>query len=244
MNKQTIIGIVLIIAIFIGFNYLNRPSKEQLAERQRINDSIRNSQAEQEQQGIAKELPLKVDTISDSVRRAQLGLFAAAQSGDSTQVEVETDLLRLRFSPRGGFVEYAELKGYKTYDGKPLVLFEGDAESSLDILLQTSDSRVLSTREMFFVPQPIVKDSNNTTVTLRLQPAADSYIDFIYRIANGSYRIDFDIAAHNMQSYLAPMTNKLDFAWQTVVRRQRIAARPKTDMPRSTICTPTTISNA
>ena len=220
MNKQTIIGIVLIIAIFIGFNYLNRPSKEQLAERQRINDSIRNSQAEQEQQGIAQELPLKVDTISDSLRRAQLGLFAAAQSGDSTPVEVETDVLRLRFSPRGGFVEYAELKGYKTYDGKPLVLFEGDAESSLDILLQTSDSRVLSTREMFFVPQPIVKDSTNTIVTLRLQPAADSYIDFIYRIAKSSYRIDFDIAAHNMQSYLAPMTNKLDFAWQTTIRRQ------------------------
>lgn len=53
MNKQTVIGIILIVAIFIGFQYFNKPSKEQIAERQRINDSIKNAQTEQQLIGRA-----------------------------------------------------------------------------------------------------------------------------------------------------------------------------------------------
>ncbi len=225
MDKQTVIGIILIIGIFIGFNYLNQPSKEELAERQRVNDSIRNAKIEQQmvqQQLIAdKESDTTVNLQNDSLRKAQLGVFANTAHGDTTNIEVETDVLRLRFSPKGGFLSYAELKKYKTHDQKPLVLFDGDKENSLNILLQTVDNRVLTTGDMYFVPQPIVTDNNgNKAVTLRLQPDEGSYIDFIYRIETDSYKIDFDIVAHNMQGYLAPMSNKLDFTWETLVRQQ------------------------
>ena len=100
--------------------------------------------------------------------------------------------MKLRFSPKGGFVSYAELKNYKTYDKKPLVLFEGESENWFGITMQTSDNRVLTTNEVYFVPQPITKDGNgNTILTLRLQPETDSYIDFIYKIPQNSYCVDF-----------------------------------------------------
>jgi len=40
MDKNTWIGFLLIAAIIVGFTMLNRPSKEELAERQRVHDSI------------------------------------------------------------------------------------------------------------------------------------------------------------------------------------------------------------
>ena len=49
MDKNTWIGFLLIAGIIVGFSFLQRPSKEQLAERQRQYDSIalvRQAQAE------------------------------------------------------------------------------------------------------------------------------------------------------------------------------------------------------
>ena len=40
MDKNTWIGFLLIAGIIVGFSMLNRPTKEQMAERQRLNDSI------------------------------------------------------------------------------------------------------------------------------------------------------------------------------------------------------------
>ena len=40
MDKNTWIGFLIIAAIIVGFTMLNRPSKEELAERQRVQDSI------------------------------------------------------------------------------------------------------------------------------------------------------------------------------------------------------------
>ena len=229
MNKQTVIGIILIVVIFIGFQYFNKPSKEQIAERQRINDSIKNAQAEQ-QLAIQQQVTPTSDTTrivaSDSLREAHFGIFAKAAKGDTAQITIETELLKLRFSPKGGFVSYAELKNHKTYDKKPLVLFEGESENSFGITMQTSDNRVLTTNEVYFVPQPITKDGNgNTILTLRLQLETDSYIDFIYKIPQNSYCVDFDIAAHNMQSYFPPMTNRLDFTWNTKIRQQELGRK-------------------
>ena len=40
MDKKTWIGFLLIAVIIVGFSFINRPSKEELAERQRVQDSI------------------------------------------------------------------------------------------------------------------------------------------------------------------------------------------------------------
>jgi len=226
MDKKTIIGIVLIIAIFMGFNYLNRPSKEELAERQRVNDSIQNVQKVQQQSAALNAEQQQVsDTVktveTDSQKAAQFGLFANVAKGDTALIEVETDLLKLKFSPKGGFLSYAELKGYKAYDSLPLVLFDGKSENSLGFVIQTSDNRVLATNDMFFTPQNSYNEKDGlTTLNLRLNVADNSYIDFIYKIPKNSYKIDFDIVAHNMQTYFTPMTSTLDFTWNAKIRQQ------------------------
>ncbi len=45
MDKNTIIGLLIIAGILIGYSLFTRPSQEELAEQQRIQDSLRNAQA-------------------------------------------------------------------------------------------------------------------------------------------------------------------------------------------------------
>ena len=225
MDKKSIIGIVLIVLIFVGFELLNRPSKEEIARRQEINDSI--SRAKIEQQDKQREAvdgmetnTNKITINSDSVKQAVFGLFARTASGDNSLVEIKNEDIRLKFSPKGGYVAYAELLKHKTHDKQPLVLFDGEKENSFDFVIQTSDNRVLSTKEMYFNPTVEKLQDGSQRLTMRLQPAEDSYIDFIYTLGKEGYKLDFSILPHNMQSLLAPMSQSLDFIWQTKIRQQ------------------------
>jgi len=229
MDKNTIIGLILIMAIIFGFQWLNKPSEEQIAERNRHNDSIRMEQVEA--QRFLAEQQERVDSINaqvvdnDSVRKAQFGIFANVAKGDTTLVEMETELLKLQFSPQGGFLYYAELKNFRTHDSLPLVLFDGKDENELAFTFQTLDNRVFTTENLFFTPQEIVENGDAKILTMRLAVSDSAYVDFIYTIENDSYKIDFDIVAKNMSNYFYPMTNSLEFVWNNKTRQQERARK-------------------
>lgn len=66
MDKKTILGLVLIFAIVVGFSYLNRPSEEEIARLEAQRDSIARVQAQEEAQRLAEE---KARVAQDSAFR-------------------------------------------------------------------------------------------------------------------------------------------------------------------------------
>jgi YidC/Oxa1 family membrane protein insertase len=65
MDRNSIVGIVLIFLILIGFSYLNRPSKEQIAAAKRTRDSIEQVEAAKQ-----REAEIARDAVSDSLQLA------------------------------------------------------------------------------------------------------------------------------------------------------------------------------
>ncbi|RLD82594.1 MAG: membrane protein insertase YidC [Bacteroidetes bacterium] len=146
MNRNTIIGLVLIFAIFIGWSYWMQPSEEeleaqkqeQLAEqkKQQTNDSIREV-SRVEQQALAEERKaieqVEVAPIDGSSAYQQMllkyGAFAHSGEGTDDFITVENDVMKITFATKGGRVLAVELKEYKTYDSLPLVLFNADSAS-------------------------------------------------------------------------------------------------------------------
>ena len=147
------------------------------------------------------------------------GDFAYVSVGTDSFVTVESELLKLVFASRGGRLYSAELKDYKTWDKKPLILFEGD-ESMMDFTLLTNNNRVLQTKNLFFQPSVVLDADGNQVVTMRLPMDEDSYLDFVYTIPEDNYMIGFDIQAKNMQRYLDPSLQALDLKWQAKIRQQ------------------------
>lgn len=140
MDKNTIIGLVLIFAIFIGFSILNQPSKEEIERRQRIQDSIAqvNRQRDSllkikhaESEEIAEVEKREVDTTLSQEQLTlenldRLGVFASSATGASEEYLIENEHLRIWISNVGGKIVNVELKEYKTFDSLPLVLFNND----------------------------------------------------------------------------------------------------------------------
>ena len=179
MDRNTVIGFILIFAIIFGFNWLNRPSEEQLAEQQRMRDSIAavNEQARIEALEMAKEeeetLKREFSKDADSTQLiARYGEFAYVAVGEEAYTTVETDLLRLVFTNKGGRLYSAELKDYKRYNEEPLYLFNGD-ESMMDFTLMTRNNRVLNTRNLFFVTSVETTADSIQVVTMSL-PVGDN----------------------------------------------------------------------
>ena len=226
MDKNTIIGFILIFAIILGFNWLNRPSEEQLAEQQRMRDSIAvvNETARLEAIEMAKQEEEEVKrNFAQDADSAQLiaryGDFAAVSVGEEEFYTVETDLLRLVFTNKGGRLYSAELKDYKRYNEEPLILFQGD-ESMMDFTLQTVNNRVLNTRNLYFVANIETTADSIQIVTMSLPVGESSSMDFIYTIPKDNYMIDFTIQADNMQNYLDAGLNTLDMFWMSTIRQQ------------------------
>ncbi len=189
MNKNTIIGLVLIFGIFIGYSYLVSPSQEQMLKQKRKADSIYlSNQAKRESEiknrvrdqaiSVAKEKDKvlatgkKLDslTILRLTKKDELGAFANAAVGKDSLYSIENDVFKLKISSLGGKISNLELKDYLTWDQRPLALVNND---SLQFGLSFfSNNRIINTNKLYF--QPFWPDQKNSGQPLIKVSGADS----------------------------------------------------------------------
>lgn len=226
MDKNTWIGFLLIAGIIVGFSMLNRPSKAELAERQRQQDSIQAVRMEerkaqmktaeltqQAQQAVAEPEELTETEVANRLQEAY-GPFAIAAQGEEEHVVLDNGKVRLTISTLGGEIKRAELPEYKASDDSinPLRLF-GEGESKLDFTLRTINDRILQTSNLYFTP--VAVDSNRVVMRLKTNNE-EAWLDFIYELSD-NYMVSFIIAPHQLQTELAQNIRSLDVEWSQVV---------------------------
>ena len=201
MDKNTLIGLVLLLALFLGYSLWITPSKEERAEMQRQHDSLVAAQeAEQlaaaqavvdgqraEQQAEATAEAAAVAESEDaSFQQQQLryGAFVhAAEKPESRDtLRVENDRYRLTFDCKGGRISRVELKGVQTFDSLPVVLFDESAEGTNRFGFSfVSNYLELNTNDLYFVPMQKsgelkVSGKDSLQVEFRLYPDRDAYV--------------------------------------------------------------------
>ncbi|MDU1889694.1 MAG: membrane protein insertase YidC [Dysgonomonas sp.] len=228
MDKNSIIGFVLIAAVIIGFTLLSTPSEEDIARQreQRIKDSIEYAQT------LAAE---KVDAVKDTAQpkkeNAVDDFFAAPvedsiPSLDSLSVSaqqteqvftLENSKVKVDISSKGGRVISAQLKEFSRYDGDSLYLFEKD-DSEFSLLLTNKQRKVLKTSDLIFTSIP-TQDKNS--LIMRFAYADNQYIDFVYKLADDDYMLKYDINLVGLQSMLdRDKADIFEIQWAQKMRRQ------------------------
>ena len=168
MNKDTIIGLILIAAVFIGWSIWMSPSKEELAEKkhkqdsvlivQRIKDSLayvrkieQNILANTQKDVVPQQKVEVVKTeVSESVNKEKFGVFANSSAGEDKIFNLENDVFKINISSQGGKIQSVELKNYDTYDSLPLILF--DSDSAYFGFNFFAFNRLLNTNDLYFRP--------------------------------------------------------------------------------------------
>lgn len=234
MDKNTILGFILIAAILIGYSWWNSKNAAQeesfrKIEQQKADSIARVRAIEQaafdtsntnasDQTDSLKQVIAKEDNIK------KMGeLMTAALEGKQEFYTVENDLMRVVFTNKGARIYSVELKQYKAYGNRPLILFQGNDN---DFTLRFFTRQEVSTSSFYFTPQNITAEKvmqqgdSVTIVPFRLYADSVSYVEFQYTILKNSYRVGFDINMVGMNKHMAQQSSALDFEWIMNSRQQ------------------------
>lgn len=245
MDKKTILGLVAMAAVFIGFAYFNGKEQQRYqAEMDAYNayqDSVRRATmpvetvdttyaeaAAQTTEAVAEAL-----TAADAVHAREVEMFGAelvaASEAASEMLTVENDVMQVRFTTRGAQIAGVTLKEYTKYGPKdartePVEMFDSEAERfnlSFFVRRGLHDVKV-ATADYTFTAEPIKTEADGTqVVTMRLGVATGASLVYEYLIYNTTaperdYLIDFRVRLEGMQHYLSNQTSiALDWTSRT-----------------------------
>jgi len=232
MDKKSLIGLLLMGVLLIAYSIFTKPSKEDIARNQRVRDSIALVEAQKSfeaekskvQQDTTQVLsPAVPSEQQDSLNRiSEFGAFSTASVGEEAFYILENKKIRVKFSTKGGRPYSAELINYKTYDGKPLILFDG--ETTHFNLQFFSQNKAIATQALFFIPQTQETDQKaevgSKTLVMRLPAGQGRYMDYVYTLEPDSYKLKFNIRMQGMDEVLGKNTTMLDLDWAIDVRQQ------------------------
>jgi len=247
MNKNSIIGFVLIGAIMIGYTYWFTPSSAELAEQQRVADSIaRVEQMRQEaekarlaelEQEATPEQPAEQITGTQgndfNSLRDKFADFAGAAIGEEKITVLENDLVKIELSNKGGQIKTVELKKYQTYDSLPLILL--DPETSRFALTFFAQNRLVNTADLYFTPSSsesllTVAGDNTLSFSMRLytsQPDGEknlnSYIEYLYTLSGNNYMFDMTINMVGMGGIVSANNRYMGLNWYADLRKQELS---------------------
>ncbi len=259
MDRNSIFGIVIIFGIFIGYFWLTKPTKEEIEAQKRQNDSIALVQQKAQEEAIkAKALGIKGDTTSISASKSsnhqiikssnssdtsakvpdknKLGSFYKTATGTDKFYTIENELLKIKILNKGGRISYVQLKQYKTYDGKPLILF--DENTSKQNFTFFAENRDISTSNLFFKPywanasyankeNMNVSGNDSISLSMRLYPVnndsltkKDKYIEYVYTLKGNSYIVNYKVNFVGVNDMMTSNSDFINLSWNCDLLRQ------------------------
>lgn len=221
MNKNNIIGFLLIAVVLIGFSWYNQPS----AEEQRaafVQDSIAKAKhAEMEKASKAAAAKRQTDAKA-KVEADSTALFYSALKGQAKKIVLKNKKVELTLNTKGATVEKAVIKGYVGHnlqvkdgsaDAKDVTLFDGN-DQSLKFMLEAKEANII-TSDLYFTPSNVTDKS----VTLTAVAGEGKTLTLTYTLGN-DYMLHMSLQANGMAGLFSPNYNKMDVDWSDKARQQ------------------------
>jgi len=208
LDLNSIIGFVLIFAILAYMLWQNQPTPKQIEAQEKAKQEQVEAQQkviEQEQTLVTTAGDYAVGSGADSLQIVQLknklGAFAysAIKSTDKETV-VESDLLALKFNNKGGYLSEVRLKEFVDYDSIPIFMIK-DNNASFNINFGTTDSRILNTKDLPFIPS-VTKNADITVISMKLKVSESQFLEYRYELKEGDYMIDFAIRSQGLSNII------------------------------------------
>jgi len=203
--------------------FLMRPSENDL-KKERLKahaDSIQRGQVPQKAIAPVKAADTNKTQANQKPDSAALkGPFGASSVGTEKLITLENKDIRVQLTSRGGKVASVELKNFKTYNKKPLILFEGDRNHfGLNL---TAGSNSINTDKLYFTPiggDLNVAQADSGSVTMRLSYSPTQYIDYVYSLKGSGYKVGLTIKPVGLDQVIAN-SNTLTVDWSASMRKQ------------------------
>ena len=226
MDKKTIIGIVLMSLIFIGYVLYN--SKQQ-AEYQEYLQSVQVEEpVAQEATAVEAEAQIADSLALATAEQREVNMFGeslvAARSGEVKQIEMKNDYLTIDFTTRGGAMQRVVLEEYTKYAPKDertekVTLFDPEsAMFDMEFYVKKGLNNVkVNTSEYVFQTEGVRREGNRQVLTMQLEVAPGAFLQYEYILydeknPSRDYLVDFNVKLQNLSPVMAQQST-LGLAW-------------------------------
>jgi YidC/Oxa1 family membrane protein insertase len=234
MNKNTLIGTILMCLIFAAMMWFNQPSPEQIEAQRRYQDSIARAQREAtvdaaaqqllaaqaaEAQGADSLTATQQDSIKSLRLQQKFGTLAAAAEGKDRTVTLQNEVLTVGIATKGGVVTSARLADYKNYlDDNIEIITPEDNQFYLTFL--STAGKYLSTADLYFTPREVTDSSVVMRLTADPELGGKSYIELRYTLPKDSYVLYMDLRYNGIQDIVSPTQQSLTLTWDQKLAQQ------------------------
>ena len=221
MNKNNIIGFLLIALVLIGFSWYTQPS----AEEQRadfVQDSIAKAKHAEIEKASKAAAAKRQANAKAKIEADSTALFYSALKGQAKKIVLKNEKVELTLNTKGGTVEKAVIKGYVGHniqvkdgsaDQKDVTLFDGK-DQSLKFMLEAKEANII-TSDLYFTPSNVT----DSTVTMTAVAGEGKTLSMTYTLGK-DYMLHMSFAAQGMEGLFSPNYNKMDIDWGDKARQQ------------------------
>ena len=215
MNKNNIIGFVLIGVIMFGFSwYQSKQYNKQLEAQAQLDsiarveqlaamalDSLNKAEGHEAGNVTVKSFPVYKDSMLTEARMA-----------DAQVYKLSNDKLEIEFSTKGAQPFSVKLNDYKTYDSTDLYLIK-PGQSQYDISIYAGEN--INTSDFVFQ----VAEHNDSVIVLQLPFAHGGYIQQKYSLTEGSYMVHNELSFVGMEDVITRKVSMFDIDWSFIIPR-------------------------
>ena len=216
MNKNTIIGFVLIGVIMFGFTwYQSRQYQEQMEAQAQLDSIARVEQmaamamdSVKKAEGVVETTDVKVSTMptyKDS-------MLTASRMGETQYYRLANDKMEIEFTTRGAQPYSVKINDYKSYDSTDLYLIRPDM-SRYDIKVYAGEN--INTKDFNFQ----VVEHSDSVIVMRLPFTGGGFIQQRYALTEGNYSLYNELSFVGMDGIIPRNVSMLDIDWSVVIPR-------------------------
>ena len=219
MNKNNIIGFVLIGLIMFGFTWYQSKQQAKQMEIQAQLDSI--ALVEQmaamalDSAKVAEGIVTEGETAGVRVTNMPAykdSLLTEARLAAPEIVKLANDKLEIEFSTKGAQVYSVKINDYMTFDSTALYLIKPDM-SEYNVGIYAGES--VNTKDLVFN----VAEMTDSSVVMRLPFAQGGYIEQSYWLTEGSYMLQNELSFVGMDEVIPRNVSMFDIDWSFVIPR-------------------------
>ena len=239
MNKNTVIGFILIFVIFFGFTWYQSSQYKKQVEYQAQQDSI--ARAEQAYADSVWRAEHPEDTLSAALSSApdrqvrqriyRDSLLDVAHEDSSSYVTLANDKVEIVFNTKGAQPYSVLIKDYKTYDSTDLYIIK-PGMSQYGITIYAGEN--ISTKDFVFS----VAESTDSTLVMRLPFSGGGYIEQKYTLEQGSYMMKNYLSFVGMGDVIPRNVSMFDIDWNVVIPRLEKGYRNEMQYSKLDYCYP------
>ncbi len=214
MDKNNIIGFVLIALVLIGYSWYAKPSKEQ-ERAQFVQDSIAQAKRQQAEQDAKTAAFNRQQAAKQKIAADTTALFHSALTGQAKDIVLKNSKVAITLSTKGATVTKAIINNYKDNitEANHVTLFQGK-DQSLTYTMAAKEVNI-STADLYFVPSNVT----DSTVTFTATAAPGKTVTLAYRLGK-DYMLHMQMAVKGMEGLFAPGTSTMDVNWKDKCRQQ------------------------